>query len=171
MDTVDSLLAQFPGPLKLGPSKRYWLGGLLGSALLMAGAATGITSGHTIVAWAVLIFFGLCAANCISVLLFGLSELTLDQDGFTTRLGRTANHWKWTEVSDFAVVPHELVPFMKCVGFNYNKAQWGPLLKILERSNQPFQWRTRSLSDTYSLSKGDCVRLLSQWQQRALPTS
>jgi hypothetical protein len=168
MNFIDSLLAQFPGPVRLPASRRCWVSGLLTCAVLMACAVIKVGSDHAVIGWAGFMFFGFCAAGCIAVMVFGLSELVLDQHGFMTRLGRTRNYWKWTDVSDFAVVPDELVPFLKRVGFNYRKAEWGPLLKMLDRSNQPFEWRTRCLFDTYRLSKDDCARLLSQWQQRAL---
>ena len=62
----DAILAQFPGPVKLYPSRRKWLLLLLFSAVLTAGGVHMVATAEPR-GWAVLIFFGvgtIISASC-----------------------------------------------------------------------------------------------------------
>jgi hypothetical protein len=90
-EPVAALLAQYPGPVRLPPSKGLWFGFTLAGAFFTGtGVYVIVKSGGSDAVWGWIgaVFFGLCFVCSIAVMLFGLSELILDQDGFATRLGR-----------------------------------------------------------------------------------
>ncbi len=166
MDPVADLLAQFPGPVSLAFSRWKLLFYLAGSACLGAFSIHWIVtpdSDHAVMGWFGS-FFILGIPVFAIAMIPGASEMVLDQDGFTLRLGYRSTSWTWTEVGDFAVIKDYLVPFKKNVAFNDRRR---PRSRKLSESGELPSWRDVVLDDSYGLSKDDCVRLLSEWQQRA----
>jgi hypothetical protein len=167
MDPVADVLAQFPGSVSLAFSRWKLLYYAAFSFVFVAFGIHGITDPagrHVIMGWACAIL-GVIGIPAFAVALIpGASEMVLDQDGFTLRFAHRTSYWTWTEVCDFAVIKDYLVPFKKNVAFN---RKGGRGTKRSESGELP-AWRDIVLDDSYGLTKDDCVRLLSEWQQRAL---
>lgn len=168
MDRVSTLLAQFPGPVRLPATKWVSLCVLAVGAIFAAGTIS--ESGLRVIAsWSGLLgtlFFILCMGAAAVSILPGASEIVLDQDGVTACELYQRRHWRWTEIGDFALVPDSLMP-LKRVGFNFKGADSGTPAKASEQSGELPPWRSCVLRNSYGLRKDDCVRLLSPWQQRA----
>jgi hypothetical protein len=167
MDRITPLLAQYPGPLKLQMSRSQRL--LMPAvAVALAGGCVASALDPTNGAWRWLallgvIFFLACGGAAVAMLRRDRLHLVLDAQGFVFTSGANRRSYKWTDVSDFAVVGDALVPLKTRVGFNYAGG------RSSRRQGQELpDWRDARLSDTYGLSVAECVELLSQWQQRAL---
>jgi hypothetical protein len=167
MDPVADMLAQFPGPVSLAFSRWKLLSYV---AFFFAFVAFGIheitASGghHVLMGWASAILGVVGIPASAVALIPGASEMMLDQDGFTLRFAYRTSYWAWSEVCDFAVIKDYLVPFKKNPAFN---RKGGRGTNRSESGELP-AWRDIVLDSTYGLTNDDCVRLLSEWQQRAL---
>jgi hypothetical protein len=87
---VDTILAQFPGPVAFQASRLKWGLALVGALALVAPLIWIISTGAAdLWIWSALIFSGWCAIASAVTLLPGAGELRLDRHGFeTTRLFR-----------------------------------------------------------------------------------
>jgi hypothetical protein len=79
--TYNEILARFPGPVTLYPSRRKWLLVMAG-CLLFAVAGIGEAYNGDAKGWLGVVFFGLGAIVPGLMLLHGAASLTLDADGF-----------------------------------------------------------------------------------------
>ena len=172
MDRVSTLLAQFPGPVRLCVSRLKWLAYVALAAGFTASAVDLIIEPggrHVIVGWFGAIFFSVGMVAAAVMIVPGASEMALDGGGLTLRTNYRDRRWTWTDVSDFAVVNDDLIPLCRRVGFNEKRAPRGRFVTAVKRSTDWPRWRNVVLTDSYGgLSVDDCVRLLSLWQQRAL---
>jgi len=158
---ADQILARFPGPVTLYPSRKKWLVILLGCALFTAAGvwmvATDAPNG-----WLVVLFFGAGSAVAATLLLPGAAQLTLDADGFqVTSLFRRFRS-RWQDVSAFEVVS---VPpaNLKLVGYNDIVAK----RRMLGALNRTIAGRNAALPDNYGLAVNDLAQLMSFWRERA----
>jgi hypothetical protein len=95
-----AVLARFPGPVTLYPSRKKWLLVLAGGAVFAVGGALMIRDGDP-TGWFVLVFFAAVALVAAAVLLPGAGALTLDRDGFEiTNLFRH-HRIRWQDASGF----------------------------------------------------------------------
>jgi hypothetical protein len=172
MDRVSTLLAQFPGPVRLAVSKLKWLAYVALAAGFTIAAIDSIIepgSRHVVVGWFGTIVFSLGMVAAAVMIVPGASEMALDGAGLTLRTTYRDRRWTWTDVSDFAVVNDDLIPLCRRVGFNEKRAHRGRFATAVKRFTDSPRWRDVVLTDSYGgLSVDDCVRLLSLWQQRAL---
>jgi hypothetical protein len=179
MDRVSRLLAQFPGPVGLRPSKRKWFMIMGATGLLTIGAAgQSIASGSiSILDWIGVAFFGVCTAGFAYMILFANFELTLDGDGFSWRGGRLSERWRWAEAGDFAVVEYLAdapgASLRKRVGFNDKRSHKTESQRIGELLSSATTRRDCSVPDfsgssSFGLPMEDLTRLMSQWQARAI---
>lgn len=165
MDRVAPLLAQFPGPLMLRPSKRKWFVMLAVAGLFTAGGVSEAVSSNSgnILDWIGAVFFGLCTIGFVYMIFFAGFEMTLDGDGFSWCGGRLSEQWQWTDVRDFAVV--EYAPgapgaaLRKRVGFSNIR---------LNKSNSQKAVPDAFGSSSFGLPMADLARLMSEWQKRAV---
>jgi hypothetical protein len=178
MDRVTTLLAQFPGPVTLAASKWKWWGLLVVGALFTGdGIAENIHSGSTgILDWFGVIFFGMLTAGGAVGVFLGHFEMTLDRDGFTCRVARRSERWRWDDVGDFAVVEYVAgargASLRKRVGFNDKRPDKGMSQRLGEGISDALTGRDCFLPDPYGSSSfglpmEDLTRLMSQWQERA----
>jgi hypothetical protein len=120
MDRIASLLEQYPGPIKLGMSWGRAIY-LLGTAIFLIGGAAYYAiqpDKHGTAGWLSVVVCTLGVTGLLAARLRGKFELVLDNDGFSIGEGRTSQHFKWSEVENFAVVGDNLTPLRKRVGFN-----------------------------------------------------
>jgi hypothetical protein len=80
-DTCNEILARFPGPVTLYPSRRKWLLLMVGCLLFAVGGAVEAYNGDA-KEWLGVAFFGLGAIVPGLMLLHGAASLRLDADGF-----------------------------------------------------------------------------------------
>jgi hypothetical protein len=179
MDRVDTLLAQFPGPLVLRPSKGKWLLFLAVAALFtIGGLGQAITSGSAgILDWIGVAFFGLCTAGFIYMTFFAGFEMTLDAEGFGWRSGRLSERWRWIDADDFAVVEYAAgttgATFRKRVGFNDKRPSKTASQTAGEFLTGAMTGRDCAVPDayggsTFGLPMEDLARLMTRWRERAL---
>jgi hypothetical protein len=181
MDRTADLLKRTPGPVTLRASRLKLLTIAAAGALFTA-YVTGqiIDSGGSVVDWFGVAFFGVGTAATIAMV-FVPYELTLDNDGFTTRAGWVYERWRWVEVGDFAVTDFSSISrgprrLSKCVGFNDRRPNRSDLQRMGERMYGTMTGRDRVLSDasgasSYGLPFEDLARLMSRWQELALKLS
>ena len=175
MDRVSTLLAQFPGPVRLAVFRLKWLAYMALAAGFTVGAVDLIVEPggrHVIMGWLGAIIFPLGVGAAAVMMVPGASEIALDADGLTLRTTYRARRWTWTDVSDFAVVNDDLIPRLRRIGFDEQRAHRGRFASAVKQFTDSPRWRDIVLTDSYGgLSVEDCVRLLSLWQQRALSES
>lgn len=179
MDRVSSLLAQFPGPLVLRPSKGKWLILLVASTMLTVGLIGQSVSSRTtnISDWIGVAFFGLCTFGFAYMIGFANFEMILDENGFGWRGGRLSERWRWSEVADFAVVEYasgvQGSSLRKRVGFNDRRPDQTMSQRLGASISEAMTGRDRFLPDPYGSSSfglpmEELARLMSQWQERAI---
>jgi hypothetical protein len=173
-DPVTALLARFPDPVTLYPSRRKWLVSLAVAAcfvvigvLILRDPARfanrwSSTTEILAVGWLCVVFFGLGAILSSIILIPGASWLTLDTRGFMVRnLFRTTSR-PWADVDNFAAV--DVARAKKLVG--YDDAQGAG--KAFGRLSVLLSSRNSALPDSYGLSEADLASLMTQWRSRAL---
>ena len=179
MDRVAPLLAQFPGPLTLRPSKRKWFVMLAVAGLFTVdGVAEAVSSNSgNILNWIGAGFFGLCTIGFVYMIFFAGFEMALDGDGLRWRGGRLSEHWQWTDVRDFAVVEYASgapgAALRKCVGFSDIRLNKSKSQKAGELISGAMTGRDCLVPDAFSSSSfglpmEDLARLMSEWQKRAV---
>jgi hypothetical protein len=158
--TADDILARFPGPVTLSPSRRKWALILLISAGFTAIGVWMVASGNT-TGWFPLAFFGLCAVAAVIAMLPGAGGLKLDRDGFAiTNLFRS-HSYRWQETSGFAVAR---VSGNKMVVFDDVNAAGHAIASM----NVGLVGRNAALPDTYGLGADTLAELLTFWRARAV---
>jgi hypothetical protein len=158
---IESIVARFPGPAALYPSRRKWLLVFAGCALFVAGGAGMIASGEQ-TGWFVLIVFGLFAATAAVMLLPGAGSLTLDGEGFETVSLFRRRRARWQDVTEFKVV--RIPPSMQRMVVYDDRTLTGGIAKL----NAAIAGKGAGLPDTYGLSADEIARLMSSWRDRAL---
>ncbi len=179
MDRVAPLLAQFPGPLTLRPSKRKWFVLLAVAGLFTAGGVSEavISGSGNILDWIGPVFFGLCTIAVVYMIFFADFKMTLDGDGFSWRGGRLFEQWQWTDVADFAVIDYASgapgAALRKRVGFSDMRLNKSKSQKAGEILSGAMTSRDCVVPDAYGSSSfglpmTDLARLMSEWQKRAV---
>jgi hypothetical protein len=157
---VDAMLAQFPGPVTLYPSRLKYSLLLLVSALFVAGGVAMVRSAAP-AGWLVLIFFGLCAVFFVMLLLPGAAALLLDRDGFEMTSLFRRHRARWRDVSAFEVVAIHLKTM---VVYNDKNLAGRALAKL----SIAIAGRNAGLPDTYGLSGTALADLMTRWRECAL---
>jgi hypothetical protein len=179
MDRVAALLARFPGPLVLRPSKGKWFALLAAAGLFTAaGFVENINAGSTgFLDWIGVAFFGLCTVGFAFMIFFARLEMTLDGDGFGWRAARLSERWRWIDVGDFAVVDYSAgmpgAALRKRVGFNDKRPDKKVSQTVGELFSTAMTGRDCAVPDTsgfssFGLPMEDLVRLMAAWQERAI---
>jgi hypothetical protein len=161
-DNAVDILARFPGPVTLYPSRRKWGLVLLGAAIFTAGGIWMIQRGDS-AGWYVTIFFGLGTLIAIAVMLPGAGRLTLDQDSFEAKTLFRGYRIRWADTRGFEA--KRIFPPLgqRLVVYDY-LPKHGPLNAI----NVSIAGRNAGLGDNYGLSADNLARLMAQWRERAL---
>lgn len=158
---ASQILARFPGPVTLYPSRKKWLLLLLaGLAFTLAGiwmVATAAPEG-----WFVLIFFGSGAIVSIVMLLPGASSLVLERDGFAITSLFRSHYARWQDVSVFAPMAIPFAP-QKMVSFDDASAS----TKFVAKLSTGIAGHNSALPDTYGMSADELARLMTQWRDHA----
>jgi len=177
-DEVDDIVARFPGPVTLFPSRlKWWIMLVLGVVMTAASVWVAVLPFATVVktkagqspyiAAAVglfsAIFFGFGMVLAVLSLVPSRSYLRLDEDGFEiVSPVLKKKRFNWGEVSDFAtyrVRPTSIVVF---------KTANPRLLNMSEMWDSILSGRDGGLSETYGFEAVDLVRLMVTWQGMAL---
>jgi hypothetical protein len=176
-DSASTLLARFPGPIRLYPSRRKWLlilaigaGFLIIGLLMLRDPAAFADRRYSateilVVSWLCVLFFGLGVILAAINLIPGASSLTLDSSGFVVRnLYRTTSQ-RWADVDNFAAVEVPAGPRTKrLVGYDSAQRAGNPVGRL----NVAVSGRNSGLPDSYGLSEADLANLMTQWRSRAL---
>ncbi len=101
------MLAGFPGPVVLRPSRRKWLLILLGCAIFVAIGVLMVLQGQSL-GWLPIIFFGIGAIVSSTLLLPGAAGLSLDANGFEATQYLRRHRTSWQNASNF--VPIKIPP-------------------------------------------------------------
>ena len=166
--THNEILARFPGPVTLYPSRRKWLLVLMG-CLLFAGI--GVAHNDDASDWFGVAFFGLGAIVSGLMLLHGAASLTLNADGFemTNLFRRTRFLWQAAagfEAQFPPVLRASAIPppsWKKFVAFDNAKMQnstWTRVSALMMKHNA-------QLGDTYGFGADDLAGLMTQWRDLA----
>jgi hypothetical protein len=167
MRQVDTILARFPGPVTLHPSRLKILGAFaltLSFAVfcvyLLVAKLPEFDWYDTIMSWLATLFFGVCTAR-LAVLLQqpGAMSLTLDADGFDIQKIFRRVRTPWQDVGGFRVDESE--------GFTKGKVMFEVVTAGAGPQRRGAVKVTRALPDYYQLPNDDFACLMEQWRQRA----
>ena len=158
---IDSIMSQFPGPVRLYPSRKKWLLILLISALFTAIGAWMVAE-KADAGWAGLIFFATCLLVSALMLLPGAGGLVLDADGFqaTNLFRRYRLHWQNVEGFEAVAIPGAR---QRLVG--YDDVSIG---RVIGAINKELSGRNAALPDTYGFSADALAELMRRWRERAM---
>lgn len=160
----NAILARFPGPVTLTPSR--WLlwfapplmaGGTAFSVYLLINA---IEAGSSEIIWAGLavIVFGFFTIRVLIRLLPGHASLVLDASGFTVHNAYERHAFLWRSVSNFRVeVPAD------------NRLPDRVIFDVAGKKPLRGSDGGGSLPEGYRLQLADLATLLNAWRERALP--
>lgn len=149
--TPAAILARFPGPVILRPSRTRWqlvLAGCLGFMVL-----GGLVPDKDLGLWLAIGFFGLCAIGAALVLLPASSFVVLDAKGFETTFLYHRRRTCWPDVS----------------GFGKIGVLWRGIVVYEDaaRRRAAFAFNC-GLPDTYGMRAEDLIELRSRWRNRAV---
>jgi hypothetical protein len=158
---VDLILAQFPWPVTLYPSRKKWLLLLLGGGLFTYGGYSMVSSAEPW-GWSVLIFFAAGMIISIVMLLPGASGVTLDADGFQVTSLYRRHRSRWRNVTSFVPVS---IPYsrQKLVAFDDATITGG-----IAQMSVDISGHNAALPDSYGFSVDDLAALMTRWRDRAV---
>lgn len=176
---AEDIVARFPGPITLVPSRKKWWT-LAGAGASVASVSTfaiiyslfhlhGDTRADAEVTlrWSTFCSFVFVCIFIVNVLNLrtGASFLRLDARGFTTAspfLGKRV--FRWSDVTDFDALYYEKYSYSTVV-FKAATPRPGILVKI---NTVLARGRNDWLPDTYGFEASDLVWLMTTWQSSAL---
>lgn len=160
--TRDEILARFPGPVTLYPSRRRWLLMVVGCLLFAVGVW--VTGNGNWNSWLGVGFFTFGAIISGIMMLHGAASLTLDAQGFAMTNLYRGNRWQWQDAAGFEA---ETLPrsWQKFVAFDNAKMQNSTWARI---NHALFSKHNAALGDTYGLSAVDLAKLMTQWRDLAI---
>ena len=159
---ADLLLARFPGPVTLYPSRKKWLLILvIGAVFTMVGA--GMVMDGASGGWVALVFFTVVTIVATGMFLPGVAALTLDGDGFQVVSLFRCHRSRWRDVNGFEFVAISFTSQM-LVAYDDSDAAGRTMASL----NTALAGHNSALPDTYGLAGDDLARLLMQWRARAL---
>jgi hypothetical protein len=166
MRHAEAILARFPGPVTLYPSRLKMLAlfaaalaFVIGGLWVLNGVPGEFGSGERLMIWLGILFFGGCVLIAASMLLPGSSGLTLTADGFEARNLFRDIRASWTEANHFYI--EEIF---------WGEAWINRKLVAFDIARGGERTRGRTLPDTYRMPPDDLAWLMSQWRLRALGT-
>jgi hypothetical protein len=152
--------------LTLTPSPRKWLLLLVGSLVFFAGGVLNLDRGPVVrvVGWSTVVFFGLCAAVALLVLVPGSAYLRLTPHGFDQRTLFRTHRQSWQDVERF--IAYASPPSrVRLVGFVLAPG-------VTVRDGEAREWARENLGvdgalpDTYGMSADELAALMNQWLER-----
>jgi hypothetical protein len=160
--TRNEILARFPGPVTLYPSRRRWLLIMAGCSLFAVGIW--VTGKGDWTSWLAVAFFAIGAIMSGIMMLHGAAALTLDAQGFEMINLYRANRWQWQDASGFEA---ETLPrsWQKFVAFDNAKMQNSTWTRI---NHALFSKHNAALGDNYGLSAVDLAKLMTRWRDLAI---
>jgi hypothetical protein len=161
-DDPSAILARFPGPVALAPSRVKWvLVMLAGAAFTVSGLFLSPKDETT--TWFGVAFFGLVAAVGLVMLLPGAGGLTLRRESFEVTSLFRRHTVSWADTDDF--MAGRIPPSMsKMVLYNHAGAK----NMMLGKFNTSVAGRNGALADTYGLDADVLANLMTHWRARAL---
>lgn len=161
-DGVDEILARFPGPVTLKPSRRKWLFmALIGGAFTATGLF--LMPKAEVWTWLGVGFFGFGTLVAIITLLPGSAGLRLSRDGFLVTSLFRGHFVAWAQATDFVADP--VAPARKKMVL-YNDA--GSKNSRYGKISTGLVGRSGGMPDTYGMSADALAGLMSRWRERAL---
>jgi hypothetical protein len=157
-----AILAAFPGPVTLYPSRKKWLV-LLAASIAFTAAGIGMIREHVSMGWPVALFFGAGILVSLVVLLPGASGLKLDRNGFeiTSMFRRTFVAWPAATGFEARTIP----PSSQMMVVFDDAAARGRTMAKLSTS---LVGRNGGLPDTYGFRPEELAALMTQWRERAV---
>jgi hypothetical protein len=165
---AEEILARFPGPVELKPSRIKWITVLAVFAGFVTIGLFGVQSDlPPLLAWPFIVFFGLGVVVSAVAMLPGAGSLILNRDGFTVRtIFRKANSSRWRDTSGFEPglgTYNGLVMYDDEVASQRFPKTSGFLAALMGHGG--------ALPDTYGLGAKGLSAVMRQWRERALAAS
>lgn len=145
--------------LRLRPSPRKWLVVLAIAAVFVAFGVLMVRDGAA-GGWPVTLFFGLCAAVALLVLLPGSTFLEIGPDGFETSHLFRRRRLAWSEVGPFSVANLGSGPMVVFDRLGAAPSRLGQLNAAIAGAND-------ALPDTYGEEAGELAALMNAARDRA----
>jgi hypothetical protein len=162
---AEEILARFPGPVELRPSRVKWLVMLALFAGFVAGGFLGLQSDlWPPIAWLLIVFFGAGVVIALVNLVPGSGSLILAGDGFTVRaLFRRPCTIRWSDTSRFERGRGDLSGFVL-----YDDVTAGRVHPRLTALSLGMSGHTSALPDTYGLRPAFLSAVMRRWRERAM---
>jgi len=164
---VDSILARFPGPVRLTAAKSLLKVILICCLVVEFFLVKALVSGQGVplVLWCVIVIVLLQIIWCTVVILRrDCLALTLNHDGFTIDYLLRSRTYSWSEVGEFVGAKARLFDLTL---YNNRSATKGIMERVRSVIPKLRFGRNATLPDTYSLGGERLAQLMSLWQQRA----
>jgi hypothetical protein len=158
--SVSDILARFPGPVRLYPSRQKWLLLLVFSGAIAVSAVVMARNGDSS-AWFGALFFGLGAISAALMLCRDAASLMLDADGFVMTNLFIRTRMRWQDTSNFEM--SSMRPMVEYVGFD-NITNDPKLLRPIRKL---LAYHNARLADTYGLGAEDLAMLMAKWRDLA----
>ena len=171
MADTAAILARFPGPVLLRPSRLKWSVYTVLTLLWAIGSAWGLhafATAEDYSPWILIlnvVVAGLLAVMGIGHLIPGVAGLTLDRDGFEVRDPVRRWYYPWNDVSAFEVAGSRLDFLLR--------NRWPPRRVVFDsmakRAGKPAEGgRNSALIDPCGMDPAELATLLNDWRERAL---
>jgi hypothetical protein len=161
-DKVAEILARFPGPVTLAPSRLKWVLILLGCAGFVAIGILLMPKSEAMT-WFAIVFFGVGTAVALVMLMPGAGGMKLDGAAFEFTSLFRSHSVPWRDATGFMAGTIPRAGKMM-VFFDDARARG----KALGQLNVSMTGRNAAVPDTYGLSADDLASLMAQWRERAL---
>jgi hypothetical protein len=164
---VALILASFPGPVTLHPSRRKFVFALAVCLACVVIAAwllqeDSLSPAGTAKVWLGLVVFGICAFVPAVMLLPGAGRLTLDAEGFEQVSLYVKRRAAWRQVGNFTIRQYSLR------GRNTHFVGYDDARLPADNMKRRMIGRNAALPDAYGLSHDALASLMTQWRARAL---
>lgn len=171
MHEADSILARYPGPVTLTPSRLKMFALFAASLAIAAGLLWLLLSVRPddmeefekLALWGGAVFAALCAAVFGALTLPGAASLTLAADGFELCNLYRRTRMPWPDTRAFRVKE-----FTDADGDTDRQVVFEVLGAGSGPERRGAKWYDGMLPDNYRLAKDDLARLMNAWRERAL---
>lgn len=161
--SLDSLLAQFPGPVTLVQPKTKLLIALVPNILLVVIGLWLIShSDESLSSFIAVVMFGFFTLIIVRALVFGTPTLTLDGEGFEiVDIWKRSHRTRWPDATNFTTGR-----VLAWVVFYDDANRTNPTGRL----NRMLFGRNTALGESYGLSASGLAGLMRRWAQRATTT-
>lgn len=135
--------------------------GLFSVSILLMASGTFLFEKSPIMAWVIVLFFGLCVLVALIQMLPNSSFLKLTEEGFEVRNFFKSNVTKWSEVDSFRVGN---VGGQKMVMYDFSEEH--QKYNVGKKIAKSLSGSEGALPDTYGMKANELATLMNDWKSK-----